>query len=106
MDTDGRCQWVAPLERTFVVKQTSSSRFPNLPRPTHSPADRPFLFTNLFKRELDTDVVIRGDKWPKESGVQRQLEFEGYTLRWVNTDRLDVNLAEGWQYVTVSYYLW
>ncbi|MGH9321655.1 MAG: hypothetical protein ACRD3V_17425, partial [Vicinamibacteria bacterium] len=63
-------------------------------------------FTNFLKRELDTDVVVRGDDWLKESGVQQQLEFEGYQLRWVNTNRLDVNLADGWRYVTVPHYLW
>ena len=63
---------------------------------------------NFFKRELDADadLVVRGDSWLKESGVQQQLEFEGYQLRWVPSKRLDVNVADGWQFVLVSHYLW
>jgi hypothetical protein len=64
------------------------------------------MFAHFFKRDLETDLVVRGDDWLKESGVQRQLEFEGYQLRWVNTDRLDANFADGWSYVTVAHYLW
>ena len=61
---------------------------------------------NPFKRKLDDDMIVVGDGWLSESGVQQQLEFEGYQLRWVTTNRLDVNVAEGWQYVTVSRFLW
>lgn len=64
------------------------------------------MLRHFFKRELDTDVVVRGDDWLKESGVQQQFEFEGYQLRWVNQDRLDVNFKDGWVYATVSHYFW
>jgi len=60
---------------------------------------------NFFKRELDEDLVVRGDAWLKESGTQQQLEFEGYQLRWAPANRLTVNIADGWQYVLVSRYL-
>jgi hypothetical protein len=91
----------------FFVKNTQSARFPNTPRQPRSREDGPVaLFANFFKRELDTDVVVRGDDWPKKSGIQQQLEFEGYQLRWVSTNRLDVNFADGWGYVTVPHYLW
>ena len=61
---------------------------------------------NLFKRKLDRDLIIFGDGGLRDSGIQQQLEFEGFQLRWVTTDRVDENLADGWQYVTVSRYLW
>jgi hypothetical protein len=61
---------------------------------------------NFFKRELDDDLVVRGDAWLKESGAQQQLEFEGFQLRWVPSNRLTVNVADGWQHVLVSHYLW
>lgn len=63
-------------------------------------------FSRIFKRMLDEDMIVLGDGWLKESGVQRQLEFEGYQLRWVPTNRLDLNFGDGWQYVTVPHYLW
>ena len=89
------------------MKNAQSSRFPNASRQSGSEDSGPMaLLSSLFKRELDTDVVVRGDHWLKESGVRQQLEFEGYQLRWVNTGRLDVNLKDGWKYVTVSHYLW
>lgn len=62
--------------------------------------------SDLFKRKLDDDMIVSGDTWLSESGIQQQLEFEGYQLRWVAENRLDVNVAEGWQYVTVSRFLW
>lgn len=61
---------------------------------------------DFFKRKLDDDLMVYRDSWLKESGVQRQLEFEGFQLRWVTTDKVDANLADGWQYVTVPHYLW
>jgi hypothetical protein len=63
-------------------------------------------FSRFFKRMLDEDMIVLGDGWLKQSGVQRQLEFEGYQLRWVPTNRLDLNSGDGWQYVTVPHYLW
>ena len=64
------------------------------------------MLAHLFKRELDTDVVVRGEDGLKSSGIQQQLEFEGYQLRWVNRDRLDVNFKDGWMYATVPHYVW
>jgi hypothetical protein len=64
------------------------------------------FFGNFFKRTLDVDMVVLGDRWLRESGVQQQLEFEGYQLRWVGTNKLDLNLGDGWEYVTVPRYLW
>lgn len=61
---------------------------------------------SLFKRTLKEDLIVLDNEWLQKSGVQRQLEFEGFQLRWVTTEKLDANLADGWQYVTVSYYLW
>lgn len=63
-------------------------------------------FGNLFRRKLDADMIVFGDSWLSESGVQQQLEFEGYQLRWVTTNKLGDNLDDGWQYVTISRYLW
>jgi hypothetical protein len=63
-------------------------------------------FGDIFKRKLDADLIVLADDWLRESGVQRQLEFEGFQLRWVTTDKLEVNLREGWEYATVSRYLW
>ncbi|MGH9460588.1 MAG: hypothetical protein ACRD1X_05195 [Vicinamibacteria bacterium] len=89
------------------MKQAQPSRFPHSPRQTRSREDGPTgMLAHFFKRELGTDVVVRGEEWLKKSGVQQQLEFEGYQLRWVNRDRLDVNFADGWNYVTVPHYLW
>ena len=77
--------------------------------PSAHPSDSPGLIgmlAHLFKRELDTDMVVRGEDWLRTSGVQQQLEFEGYQLRWVNRDRVDLNFADGWAYATVSHYVW
>ena len=63
-------------------------------------------YRDLFTRTLDRDIIVRGDDWLAESGIQHQLEHEGFQLRWVTTSKLEANLADGWDYVTVSHYLW
>ena len=64
------------------------------------------LLGNLFKRTLDHDMIVFDDVWLSQSGVQQQLEHEGYRLRWVTTNKLEVNLADGWEYVTVAHYIY
>lgn len=64
------------------------------------------LFGNFFQRTLENDMLVFDDGWLSQSGVQQQLEHEGYQLRWVTTNRLDVNLADGWEYVTVAHYVY
>lgn len=65
-----------------------------------------FSIAGLFRRKLDADLIVVGDDWLGASGVQQQLEFEGFQLRWVTDSKLDETLADGWRYVTVSHYLW
>jgi hypothetical protein len=78
-----------------------------LPRQTPVGDDGRFgFFGNFFKRTLDVDMVVLDDRWLRESGVQQKLEFEGYQLRWVGTHKLDLNMEDGWQFVTVPRYLW
>lgn len=89
------------------MNHAQAPRSPSLPRQTRSSDGGPLgSFGNFFKRTLDVDMIVLGDAWLRESGVQQQLEFEGYQLRWVGTNKLDLNLGDGWQYVTVSHYLW
>ncbi len=63
-------------------------------------------FSRFFTRLLDEDMIVHGDSWLKESGVQQQLEFEGYQLRWVQANRVDLSLGDGWGHVTAPRYLW
>ncbi|HEY7819855.1 MAG TPA: hypothetical protein VIG29_16660 [Vicinamibacteria bacterium] len=63
-------------------------------------------FRHFFKRMLDEDKIVQGDYWLKKSGVQQQLEFEGFQLRWVEANRLDLSVGDGWNHVTVPHYLW
>jgi hypothetical protein len=63
-------------------------------------------FSRFFKRLLDEDMVVLGDSWLKDSGVQQQLEFEGYQLRWVQMNRLDLSVGDGWEHVTTRHHLW
>lgn len=88
------------------MRHAQPTRFPDASRHPVSERGPIGMLTRLFRRELDTDVVVHGDDWLKKSGVQQQLEFEGYQLRWVNRDRLDVNFADGWSYATISHYVW
>jgi len=60
----------------------------------------------LTTRQLDTDIVVLDDEWLRDSGVQHQLEFDGFQLRWTSTTRVFSNLQDGWLYVTVPYYFW
>lgn len=64
------------------------SRVPALPHFESSREGGPVDRLAFFKRELDDDLVVRGDAWVKESGAQQQLEFDGYRLRWVPANRL------------------
>jgi len=89
-----------------ILNHTQSPRAPNRPPPAPKIENGSFTFSHFFKRTLDADMIVLGDEWLKESGVQQQLEFEGYQLRWVATNRLDFNFGDGWQYVTVPHYLW
>ena len=61
---------------------------------------------HFFKRMLDEDKIVQGDYWLKKSGVQQQLEFEGFQLRWVQENRLTLSVGDGWNHVTVPHYLW
>lgn len=49
---------------------------------------------------------MRDEGWLRSSGIQQQLEFEGYQLRWVSTNKVKENLAEGWRHVTVKHRMW
>lgn len=85
------------------MKSNSSSQTMNLtPRQMRTSS----LFGNLFKRTLDNDMIVFDDVWLGQSGVQQQLEHEGYQLRWVSTNKLELNLADGWEYVTVAHYIY
>jgi len=87
------------------VKQERTSRPPRQNAPVPGV---PFmsLLGALLHRSLNEDVLAQGDDWLKNNGLQRQLEFEGYQLRWTNADRLDLNLKDGWELVRVSHCLW
>ena len=64
------------------------------------------LFSKIFVRTLDEDLIAHGKNWLLQSGLHRQLEMEGYRLRWVDRQGTSMNLRNGWEYVTVSYLLW
>lgn len=88
------------------MNHAQSPRALNRPPPAPKNENGLFSFSHFFKRTLDADMIVLGDDWLKESGVQQQLEFEGYQLRWVPANRLDLNFGDGWQHVTVRHYLW
>lgn len=90
------------------MNHAQSPRAIHRPIPARPPRELGFVasFSHFFKRTLDEDMIVRGDAWLKESGVQRQLEFEGFQLRWVAASKLDSNFGDGWEYVTVPHYLW
>ena len=89
------------------MNHAQSQRALNRPPPASANEQGLFAsFSHFFKRTLDADMIVLGDDWLKESGVQQQLEFEGYQLRWAPTQRLDTNFGDGWEYVTVPHYLW
>jgi hypothetical protein len=64
------------------------------------------LFSKIFFRTLDEDLVTHSKDWLVQSGVGRQLEVEGYRLRWVDRLSARKNLRDGWEFVTVSHLLW
>jgi hypothetical protein len=106
-EVKGEIRWGLVLERTLFMNHARSPRIENPLGAVEPPMEtNGSALGNLFKRKLDNDLIVRGDDWLRESGLQQQLEFEGYQLRWVTTNKLDVNLTDGWQYVTVPHYLW
>jgi hypothetical protein len=62
-------------------------------------------FRHFFERMLDEDKIIQGNAWLEKSRVQQQLEFEGFQLRWVQANRVDLSALDGWDHVTVPHYL-
>jgi hypothetical protein len=103
----GSAQWGISENHDRIVKGPFVNHLQSLRAP--KPESSPGLFgpfSRYFRRLLDDDMIVLGDAWLKESGVQRQLEFEGYQLRWVQTSRLDLNSGDGWEYVTVPHHLW
>ena len=64
------------------------------------------LFNKIFVRTLDEDVVANNKDWLANSGLHRQLNMEGYRLRWVDRNGANQNLHKGWEYVTVSHLVW
>jgi len=87
------------------VKNETRSRPPRRSTPVSAVPLRSLLRA-LLHRSLDEDVLAQGEDWLKNNGLQRQLEFEGYQLRWANADRLDLNFKDGWEPVRVSHFLW
>lgn len=64
------------------------------------------LFNKIFVRTLDEDLVAYNKDWLANSGLHRQLNMEGYRLRWVDRNGANQNLHKGWEYVTVSHLVW
>ena len=64
------------------------------------------LFSKIFVRTLDDDLVAYNKNWLVSSGLGRQLDVEGYRLRWVDRQGVYESLRKGWDYVTVSHLLW
>ena len=64
------------------------------------------LFDKIFVRRLDEDLVAHNKNWLVHSGLGRQLDMEGYRLRWVDRQKANEVIRNGWEYVTVSYLLW
>lgn len=64
------------------------------------------LFSKIFARTLDEDLVTYNKNWLVHSGLHRQLDMEGYRLRWVDRQGANENLRTGWEYVTVSHLIW
>jgi hypothetical protein len=64
------------------------------------------LFSKIFIRTLEEDLVAYDKNWLLHSGLHRQLEMEGYRLRWVDRHGAHENLRNGWEFVTVSHLLW
>ena len=73
------------------------------------PSGRPHMATLLRKlidRTLDEDLVVYNGDWMIRTRVCRQLEMEGYRLRWVSHEKTAVSLLDGWEYVLVPHLLW
>lgn len=64
------------------------------------------LFSKIFFRTLDEDLIADNKNWLLHSGLGRQLEVDGYRLRWVDRHGARKNLRNGWEFVTVSHLLW
>ena len=64
------------------------------------------LINKIFTRLLDQDLVAYDKNWLVQNNLQRQLEGEGYRLRWVSLPHVRERLREGWEYVTVPYHFW
>ena len=64
------------------------------------------LFSKIIIRTLDEDLVAHNKNWLVHSGLGRQLDVEGYRLRWVDRLGANENLRNGWEFVTVSHLLW
>ena len=64
------------------------------------------LFSKVFVRTLDEDLVTYNKNWIVRSGVARQLDMEGYRLRWVDRQGANEVIRNGWEHVTVSHLLW
>jgi hypothetical protein len=93
-----------------AMNRPSSARSLEAREPREQPEYRELGFVAsfgyFFKRTLDEDLIVRGDAWLRESGVQQQLEHQGFQLRWVASNKLISNFGEGWLYVTVPHHLW
>jgi hypothetical protein len=64
------------------------------------------LVSKIFFRTLDEDLVAHNENWLVRSGLGRELQGEGYRLRWVDRQGVIEKMRNGWEYVTVSHLLW
>ena len=60
------------------------------------------LFSKIFVRTLDEDLVANNKNWLVHSGLGRQLDVEGYRLRWVDRQGANENLRNGWEYASTG----
>jgi hypothetical protein len=64
------------------------------------------LLNKILVRTLDEDLVAQSKDWLANSGLHRQLDREGYRLRWVDRQGVIEKLHNGWEYVTISHLIW
>ena len=87
----------------------SDRRVPERPRDEQrkrGPASFIDLLGKVFTRTLDSDLVARDEKWLIHTRLYRQLDMDGYRLRWMNRQRARESTRDGWEYVTVPYRVW
>jgi hypothetical protein len=84
----------------IAISDSESKKYPKRTRYDQEKLAFPGERTVVFDAEPKYKIVDM--EYPKRTGLQSDMESNGYSIAWVTEERLSVKLAEGWEEVVAT----